>query len=79
MIRILICTALLLTCTIVTATHAQVLFFENWDDGMGASRWSDPIAALEDPTIGFDGSVNYAYDYSVLGIAPAPIQSAARQ
>ncbi len=61
---------MLIALAITPITRAQ--FFEDWDDGMGASRWSAPIVALEDPSLGFDGSVDYAFDYSVIGAASAP-------
>lgn len=55
-----------------SSASAQVVFSEDWDDGNGASRWSAPITALEDPGIGPDSNVDYAFDYSVLGAGSAP-------
>lgn len=51
---------------------AVTVFSENWDDGAGASRWSAPIPFQEDPGIAFDGNVDYAFNYSILGAGPAP-------
>ncbi len=62
--------AILLGLAVTPFARAQ--FFEDWDDGMGALRWSAPIVALENPGFGFDGSVDYAFDYSVIGAASAP-------
>ena len=65
-------TATILMITLCTAGTALAQFSEDWDDGNGASRWSAPITALEDPGIAFDGGVDYAFDYSTLGIPSAP-------
>ncbi len=57
----------------VTASSASAqLFTEDWDDGLGAARWSAPIVALECPACGFDGNVDYAFDYSSIGAPSAP-------
>lgn len=63
--------------TMASSASAQLIFSDDFDDGAGATRWSAPIPALEDPGIGFDGSVDYAFDYSVLGAASAPNSSGA--
>jgi PEP-CTERM motif len=56
-----------------TASSASAqLFSEDWDDGLGAGRWSAPITALECAACGFDGNVDYAFDYSSIGAPSAP-------
>src|SRR5262245_7848978 len=50
----------------------QLVFSENWDDLNGAARWSAPITVLETPPLGWDGLVDYAFDYSALGAPSAP-------
>ncbi len=66
-------TALGAAATLVTgAASAQPLFEENWDDGNGAMRWSAPIETAENDTIPFDGTVDYAFDYSTIGAPSAP-------
>ena len=62
----------LVSLLLIGATSAYGQFFEDWDDGNAATRWSAPIETLENPNIAFDGNVDYAYDYSVLGIPSAP-------
>lgn len=65
----------IVTVSLISACLASVAtaqFFEDWDDGNGSSRWSAPIVALEDPGIAFDGGVDYAFDYSTIGIPSAP-------
>ncbi len=57
---------------LIISSVAMGQFFEDWDDLNGASRWSAPIVALEDPNIAFDGNVNYAFDYSIIGASSAP-------
>ena len=64
--------SLALAALFVSSSYAQ-LFMEDWDDGNGAMRWSDPIVDAENGT--FDGSVDYAFDYSTVGVAPAPNSS----
>lgn len=56
----------------VDVASAQLVFSEDWDDLNGASRWSAPIISLEVPALGFDGLVDYAFDYSALGAPSAP-------
>lgn len=68
----LTCLALLMTAS---TASAQVIFSDDFDDGMGSTRWSAPITALEDPAIGADSTVDYAFDYSVLGASSAPNSS----
>ncbi|MEN0110506.1 MAG: hypothetical protein AAF805_07250 [Planctomycetota bacterium] len=73
MIDRLLLPPLVLTVTLAAASaSAQTLFTENWDDGQGATRWSGPLVTLETPSLGWDGAVDYAFDYSVLGAPPAP-------
>lgn len=62
----------ILSVLLLGASSVFGQFTEDWDDGNGISRWSAPIPALENPSLGFDGNVDYAYDYSVLGIPSAP-------
>lgn len=57
----------------LAATAQAELYSENWDDGAGATRWSDPIVDQENGAdVGFDGLVDYAYDYSTAGILASP-------
>ena len=68
----------LLALAVTSATNslsAQTLFSENWNDTLGSSRWSAPIEVKENAGIAFDGSVDYAFDYSTLGAPPAPNQA----
>ncbi|MEO1496602.1 MAG: PEP-CTERM sorting domain-containing protein [Planctomycetota bacterium] len=52
---------------LATVAGAQTtIFSEDWDDGLGADRWSDPLIQLETETLSFDGSVDYNFDYSVI-------------
>jgi hypothetical protein len=50
---------------------SAALFSEDFNDGLAASRWS--VASQQEstaaPTTGPDGSVDFAFDYSSLGIA----------
>lgn len=62
--------ALFVAVTFVSQASAD--FIEDWDDGAGATRWSAPIVAQEDPGIAFDGNVDYAFDYSTIGAPSAP-------
>ena len=62
--------ALALVATFAAGASAATVYTEDWDDGMGFSRWSLPIVDAE---LGFfDGLVNYNFDYSTVGIPPAP-------
>lgn len=70
MYRILIPVAVITAAVMPTNVFAQ--FFEDWDDGSGAARWSAPIVAQEDFGIAFDGIVDYAFDYSAIGAPSAP-------
>ncbi|MEO1498236.1 MAG: PEP-CTERM sorting domain-containing protein [Planctomycetota bacterium] len=54
------------------SANAQILYTEDFDDSAGATRWSAPIEAQEDPNIAFDGSTDYAFDYSVWSIPASP-------
>ena len=67
--KVFIITTLLLSYFASAAT-AQTLFTEDWDDGMGAMRWIAPV--VESETGAFDGTVDFAFDYSTLGVASAP-------
>lgn len=58
--------------TAVCGAHAQTLFFEDWDDGSGSTRWSSPLMAQENEEIAFEGTVDYAFDYSTIGAPSAP-------
>ena len=60
-------TAILLLSAIFAAAQT-----ETFDDGNAAARFSAPLVTLEQQALGPDSSVNYAFDYSTLGIAPAP-------
>lgn len=48
------------------------MFAEDWDDGLGADRWSEPLFALENTDLEFDGAVDYSFDYSDIGAPSAP-------
>ena len=54
---------------VAPAASAQ-FYSETFDDGAAATRWSVPIVDSEFNT--FDGSVDYAFDYSTVGIPSAP-------
>lgn len=71
MTRAICCVALFALPLMAISASAQI-FEDNFDDGNASSRWSAPIPAQEDPGIPFDGSVDYAFDYSVIGAPPAP-------
>ncbi|MEM9913844.1 MAG: PEP-CTERM sorting domain-containing protein [Planctomycetota bacterium] len=58
-----------LAATAGTAATGQI-FSETFDDGNAATRWSAPIVDSELGT--FDGEVDYAFDYSTVGIGAAP-------
>ena len=47
------------------------VFTETFDDGLASGRWSvaSQQEATRDPSTGPDGSVNFSFDYSTLGIA----------
>ena len=55
---------------------ADVLLFEDFNDGAGASRWS--VASQQEVTATVatnpDGTANLAFDYSTLGIAAPTCQ-----
>lgn len=63
---------LTISCLLTSPSLAQVVFTEDFDDGMAADRWSDPIVETELGSDAFDGSVDYAFDYSTVGVPPAP-------
>lgn len=56
--------AVLLACA--SSARAQ-LFFEDFNDGNASTRWS--IVSQQEGVVGPDGSVDFAFDYSTLGIA----------
>jgi len=56
--------------TLCSSVSAQVIFTETFDDGAAATRWSAPIIEAENGV--FDGSVDFAFDYSSLGVPAAP-------
>lgn len=72
MIRTLLYCAVALTVFSSNAL-AQMVFTEDWDDLGGAGRWSAPVVEAE--TGVFDGTVDFAFDYSTLGVPPAPKSS----
>lgn len=65
--RLAVAAAVLSTASIASAQ----LFSENFDDLNAGSRWSVAVQteSTADPSTGPDGSVNFAFDYSTLGIA----------
>jgi hypothetical protein len=56
---------------LLASPAGAALFSEDFNDGNAASRWSVAVQteATAQPTTGPDGSVNFAFDYSTLGIA----------
>ena len=54
---------------VAPAASAQ-FYSETFDDGAAATRWSVPIVDSEFNT--FDGSVDYPFDYSTVGIPTIP-------
>ena len=64
----------LLALAAISSARAQTLFFDDFGDGLAASRWSVAVqtesTALS--TTGPDGSVNFNFDYSTLGVPAAP-------
>lgn len=68
------CFAALLVATMPGALSAATLFSDDFNDGSAASRWSVAVQteATAEPTTGPDGSVNFNFDYSTLGIPAAP-------
>ena len=60
-----------LAVLLLTTADASAQFFtEDFDDGMGATRWSAPVVDSEAGV--FDGTADFAFDYGALGIPPAP-------
>lgn len=49
---------------------ANVVYVENFDDGSAATRFTAPVVDAENGV--FDGSVDFAYDYGILGIPASP-------
>lgn len=58
------------TLTAILSASASAQFLETFDDGSAASRWTAPIIEAESGT--FDGTVDFAFDYSTLGVPTAP-------
>ncbi len=54
----------------LVALPATAQFSDDFDDGAAAGRWTAPIVDSEFGT--FDGTVDFAFDYSTVGIASAP-------
>lgn len=54
----------------LAATAQAQLYSETFDDSGASSRWSAPIVDAENGA--FDGQVDYAFDYSAVGIPAAP-------
>ena len=53
--------------------NAQVVYTEDFNDGVAAGRWSAPIVDSELATAPFfDGTVDYAFDYGAVGLPEAP-------
>lgn len=61
---------LLAALTLTAGAKAQVTFSETFDDGAASTRWTAPIVDAENGV--FDGQVDYAFDYSTVGIPAAP-------
>jgi len=63
--------ASLAALALVAPSARAALFSDDFNDGLAATRWS--IASQQEstalPTTGPDGSVNFAFDYSTLGVA----------
>lgn len=65
-----IVTLFVVLSTLSSQLSAQVIFTETFDDGAAAGRWSAPIIEAENGA--FDGAVDFAFDYSSLGVPAAP-------
>ncbi|GAA5484785.1 PEP-CTERM sorting domain-containing protein [Haloferula sargassicola] len=52
---------------ITIASSEAAIFSENFDDGNAASRWS--VVSQQEGITGPDGSVDFAFDYSTLGLS----------
>ncbi|MCC6491688.1 MAG: hypothetical protein IT424_01565 [Pirellulales bacterium] len=65
--------ACLTALALLPGAARAALFSENFNDGLAASRWSaaSQTEATAQPTTLPDGSVNFAFDYSSLGIPSA--------
>lgn len=66
---------------VATSANAQILYTEDFDDGMAADRWSDPIVVVEEPqfSVPDDSNTIYNFDYSQVpdpGNGGAPITPA---
>lgn len=62
--------ALLTALSLTAGAAAQVTFSETFDDGAASTRWTAPVVDAENGA--FDGQVDYAFDYSTVGIPAAP-------
>jgi hypothetical protein len=72
--RFILVAAVLTTALDPGTCLGVVPFSENFNDGNAASRWSVAVQTESTalPTTGPDGSVNFAFDYSTLGIPSPP-------
>jgi hypothetical protein len=62
----------LLGVSLVSSSLDAALFSEDFNDGQAASRWSvvsQQELRVPPPTLPPDGAVNFAFDYSALGLA----------
>ena len=66
----LLSAALVAALTAALPADGQIVFSEDFDDGAAAARWSAPFVDAENGV--FDGAVDYAFDYSAVGIPAAP-------
>jgi hypothetical protein len=67
-------TTLALALALADCCFGAPLFSEDFNDGNAATRWSvaSQLESTAAPTTVPDGSVNFAFDYSTLGIPAAP-------
>lgn len=63
----LLCAALCVAMATQSASAAHLLLTEDFNDGLAGTRWSS--VSQQEGVVGPDGSVDYAFDYSSLGIA----------
>ena len=64
----------LLALAAISPARAQTVFMDDFGDGFAASRWSVAVQteATALSSTGPDGSVNFNFDYSTLGVPAAP-------
>lgn len=62
--------ALLGAFALALPASGEVIFSENFDDGDAVTRWSLPI--VDSAISVFDGTVNYSFPYTSLGVPAAP-------